>query len=372
MNNLPVKVLQIGMTRNHGGLETYLLQQFRALDKTKVKYDFVNITGEYDIVAQEELIAAGCKIFKVNSRHKNPIKHYYQWLKLLCEAHEQYDAIVLNSNSLEYAFPLFAAKWFEIPKRIIHSHNTGYDHKIGVVRNILIKFNKVLLRFSATHYFACSKVAGKWMFGDDTDFTVIHNAIEPDKFAFNEAKRKKIRQQLELEDSFVIGHVGRFSYQKNHEFLIQVIAEMVRLKPNSRLLLIGDYVGDDTYWKQCKTMVDEFGLSDKVLFLGPRNDVPDLMQAMDCFVLPSHFEGLPLVGIEAQASGLPSFFSDTITREIGITELAHFIGIQDVQAWVEQILSGCQTDRKRTNEEIKSAGYDIASEIEKVQQFYLN
>ena len=372
MNNLPVKVLQIGMTRNHGGLETYLLHQFRALDKTKVKYDFVNITGEYDIVEQEELITAGCKIIKVASRHKNPIKHYYQWLKLLCEAHEQYDAIVLNSNSLEYAFPLFAAKWFEIPKRIIHSHNTGYDHKIGVVRNILIKFNKVLLRFSATHYFACSKVAGKWMFGDDTDFTVIHNAIEPDKFAFNEAKRKKIRQQLELEDSFVIGHVGRFSYQKNHEFLIQVIAEMVRLKPNSRLLLIGDYVGDDTYWKQCKTMVDEFGLSDKVLFLGPRNDVPDLMQAMDCFVLPSHFEGLPLVGIEAQASGLPSFFSDTITREIGITELAHFIGIQDVQAWVEQILSGCQTDRKRTNEEIKSAGYDIASEIEKVQQFYLN
>ena len=142
MNNLPVRVLQIGMTRNHGGLETYLLQQFRALNKFKVTYDFVNITGEYDIVAQEELIAAGCKIFKVNSRHKNPIKHYYQWLKLLCKVHEQYDAIVLNANSLEYVFPLFTAKWFKIPKRIIHSHNTGYDHNIGTVRNILIKINK--------------------------------------------------------------------------------------------------------------------------------------------------------------------------------------------------------------------------------------
>ena len=247
MNNLPVRVLQIGMTRNHGGLETYLLQQFRALNKFKVTYDFVNITGEYDIVAQEELIAAGCKIFKVNSRHKNPIKHYYQWLKLLCKVHEQYDAIVLNANSLEYVFPLFTAKWFKIPKRIIHSHNTGYDHNIGTVRNILIKINKVLLRYSATHYFACSEAAGKWMFGDKQSFTVIHNAIEPDKFAFNESKRKIIRHRLKLKDSFVIGHVGRFSYQKNHEFLIKVFVELVKQKPNSRLLLIGDYVGDDTY-----------------------------------------------------------------------------------------------------------------------------
>ena len=367
-----VKVLQIGMTRNPGGLETYLMQQFHALDKNIVQYDFVNITGEYDIVCQNEILQSGSKVFAVNSRHKNPIKHYWQWLKLLRKIHTQYDAIVLNSNSLEYVFPLFAAKWFEIPKRIIHSHNTGYEHEIGAVRNILIKFNKVLLRSSATHYFACSKAAGRWMFGDDTDFTVIHNAIEPEKFAFNEAKRKKIRQQLELDDAFIIGHVGRFSYQKNHEFLIKVFAEMVKQKPNSRLLLIGDYVGDDTYWKQCKAMVNEFGLADKVLFLGMRKDVPDLMQAMDCFVLPSHFEGLPLVGVEAQTSGLPCFFSDTITREIGITERAHFIGIQDAKAWAEQILSCSQADRKRTKEEIEAAGYDIVAEIEKVQQFYLH
>lgn len=360
------------MTRNPGGLETYLMQQFRALDKNKIHYDFVNITGEYDIVCQSEILQSGSKVFAVNSRHKNPIKHYWQWLKLLRKIHTQYDAIVLNTNSLEYVFPLFAAKWFEIPKRIIHSHNTGYEHKIGVVRKILIKFNKVLLRSSATHYFACSQAAGKWMFGDDTVFTVIHNAIEPDKFAFNKAKREKIRQQLELEDDFIIGHVGRFSYQKNHEFLIKVFAEVVKQKLNARLLLIGDYVGDDTYWNQCKTLVEKLGLVNNVHFLGARKDVPDLMQAMDCFVLPSHFEGLGIVGIEAQASGLPCVFSDTIPREIGITELAHFMEIQDARAWAEQILSCSQTERKRTKEEIKAAGYDIAAEIEKVQQFYLH
>jgi glycosyltransferase involved in cell wall biosynthesis len=372
MHSLPVKVLQIGMTRNHGGLETYLLQQFRWLDRTKVTYDFVNITGEYDIVAQEELVAAGCKVYPVCSRHKNPLKHYYQWMRLLSRIHTQYDAIVLNTNSLEYVFPLFAARLFGIPRRIIHSHNAGFENKIGLLRKLLVGFNTVLLKRSATHYFACSKAAGKWMFGDNVDFTVIHNAIEPDQFAFNEAKRKKIRQKLELEDAFVIGHVGRFSYQKNHEFLIKVFAEVVKQKPNSRLLLIGDYVGDDTYWKQCKAMVNEFGLTDKVLFLGMRKDVPDLMQAMDCFVLPSHFEGLGIVGIEAQASGLPCFFSDTIPREVGITEQAHFIGVQDAQAWAEQILSSCTTERKRTKKEIEAAGYDIVAEIEKVQQFYLN
>ena len=360
------------MTRNHGGLETYLLQQFRALDKAKVTYDFVNITGEYDIVAQEELIAAGCKIFKVNSRHKNPIKQYWQWLTLLRNVHTQYDAIVLNTNSLEYVFPLFAAKFFGIPKRIIHSHNAGFENKIGLLRRLLVGFNTMLLKHSATHFFACSEAAGRWMFGDNTDFTVIHNAIEPDKFKFNQAKREIIRRQLKLEEAFVIGHVGRFSYQKNHGFLIQVFAEVAKQKPAAILLLIGDYVGDDTYWNQCKTLVDKFGLADKVRFLGARKDVPDLMQAMDCFVLPSRFEGLGLVGIEAQASGLPCFFSDTITREIGITELAHFIGLQDVQTWAEQILSCCPVEHMRTNDAIKSAGYDITTEIKKVQQFYLN
>lgn len=367
-----VKVLQIGMTRNPGGLETYLMQQFRALDKSKIHYDFVNITGEYDIVFQNEILRSGSKVFAVNSRHKNPIKHYWQWLKLLRKIHTQYDAIVLNSNSLEYVFPLFLAKWFKIPKRIIHSHNTGYEHKIGVVRKILIKFNKVLLRSSATHYFACSYAAGRWMFGNDTDFTVIHNAIEPDKFAFNEAKRKKIRQQLELDDAFIIGHVGRFSYQKNHEFLIKVFAEVVKQKTNSILLLIGDYVGDDTYWKKCQKMVTDLKLADKVRFLGMRNDVPDLMQAMDCFVLPSHFEGLPLVGIEAQASGLPCFFSDTITREVGITELAHFVSLATTSKnWAEQIWVERNVKRKNQTKNIENSGYDIIKEVQRIQQFYL-
>ena len=144
MSNLPVKVLQIGMTFNPGGKETYLLQQFYALDKTKVTYDFVNLNSEHDIVAQEQLIAAGCKVFAIIRRRKDPFKNMYQWIKLL--TYGKYDFIVLNAVSLEYVFPLVIAKWFGIPGRIIHSHSSGYAHKVGFLRKLRINFNTILKR----------------------------------------------------------------------------------------------------------------------------------------------------------------------------------------------------------------------------------
>ncbi len=370
MCSLPLKVLQIGMTRNHGGLETYLLNQFNALDKTKVTYDFVNITGEYDIVGQKEIEHAGSKVFSVNSRHKNPVKHYYQWIKLLLKIHKDYNAIVLNTNSLEYIFPLFIAKFFGIPKRIIHSHNSGYERKIGIARKLLIGLNKFLLQFSATHYFACSEAAGKWMFGKH-DFMVIHNAIRPKDFEFNEITRNIVREKFNLNNKFVIGHIGRFSYQKNHTFLIRVFAEIVKKHNDAVLMLIGNYVGDDYYWKQCHTMVQEMNLSNKVLFLGERKDVSDLMQAMDCFVFPSLFEGLGLVGIEAQANGLPCFFSENITREIKVSQFVHFLSLEaGYQHWVKKIIDCLFVQRNSNNVDLKRYGYDIDLEIKRVERFY--
>ena len=137
----PIRVLQIGMTKNIGGLETYLMQQFRHLDKSKVVYDFVNITGEYDIVFRTEIESAGSRIFEVKSRHSNPIRHYWQWIKLLYQISPDYKAIVLNSNSIIYVFPLVAARFFGIPMRVIHSHNSGFEQSIGILRSFLIKLN---------------------------------------------------------------------------------------------------------------------------------------------------------------------------------------------------------------------------------------
>ena len=373
MDKQPIRVLQIGMTKNIGGLETYLMQQFDHLDKTKVMYDFVNITSEDEIVFKEKIVQGGGRIYGVRSRHSNPIRHYWQWILLLRHIAKDYKAIVLNSNSITYVFPIFIARFFGIPMRIMHSHNSGFEQKIGLAKRLIIAMNRILLKWGATDYFACSKLAGEWMFGKDSHFTVIPNAIDCEKYRFNENIRSQVRQTLGIEDQFVVGHVGRFTYQKNHSFLLDIFHEIHKQNPRSVFLLVGDAVEDMSFYRAAKEKVKQYHLEDCVQFLGMRNDVPQLMQAMDCFVLPSKFEGLPVVGIEAQAAGLPCFFADTITREVGITELVYFFPIQNNEKqWAEIIVGTCKNGkRKNMEKEISNAGYDIQSEIRKIENFYI-
>lgn len=367
-----VKVLQIGMTKNWGGLETYLLQQFDNIDRNKIEYDFVNITGEYKIVEEEKIINSGSLIYNICSRHKNPLRHYWQWIQLLKKISKIYKAIVLNSNSLVYVFPLFIAKIFGIPVRIIHSHNAGYENEPGILRKVLVAFNKILLKFSATDYWACSKKAGEWMFGKNRKFTIIHNAIESKKYKFNSEKRDNLRKALNFENKFVVGHVGRFSYQKNHKFLINIFYELQKIESNSVLMLVGDSVNDNKFLLEAKKQVKRLNIENKVLFLGMRNDVPDLMQAMDCFVFPSLFEGLGIVAIEAQAAGLKCYLSDVIPNEVKITNLVNFVSLkEDAKYWAKKILSNTSYIRKDMTDEIKKAGYDIKTEIKKIEKFYL-
>lgn len=371
--NKKIYILQIGMTRNIGGIESYLIQQFRHIDKSKIMFDFVNITSEYDIVFKDEIIKENSKVYEICSRHKNPLLHYWQWIALLLKNRNKYKAIVLNSVDLSYVFPLFIAKLVGIPIRIIHSHNAGYGYKIGILRKILIRFNKILLDFSATTYFACSQKAGYWLFGKEKNFDIIHNAIEVDKYKYNLIKRQKERKKFNLENNFVIGHVGRFVYQKNHEFLIDIFNEIHKVLPEAVLVLIGDAVEDKSYLNEAKQKVKELSLEENVRFLGMRNDVPEIMQAMDCFILPSRFEGLPLVGVEAQVAGLPCYFSDTITKEVKITNLVNFLSLEEnPQIWAKKIIKNRDFKRKSDLDEIIKAGYDINTEIRKIEKFYIN
>lgn len=372
-SNKLAKVLQIGMTRNWGGLETYLMQQFRNLDPHKVQYDFVNITGEHDIVFQEEILSKGSRIYKVCSRHINPLKHYYQWIRLLGKIGKEYQAIVLNTNSLGYVFPVWAARFFGIPKRIIHSHNGGFENRVGLIKGLLIKVNKFLLAQSATDYWACSKRAGEWMFGHGQEFVVIPNAIKVSDFAYSSDVREAKRAELGLDTQLAVGHVGRFTNQKNHQFLIEIFAELCKLHGDAKLLLAGNAVEDMSYLENAKMQAKELGLEDKVIFLGMRSDVKELMQAMDCFVLPSKFEGLPLVGIEAQAAGLPCFFADTITREIGISGSAHFLSLEDgAKTWAKNILAGSKMGRQDNTAQIERAGYDIETSVKSIEEYFLS
>ena len=367
-----LRVLQVGMTRNLGGIETYLIEQFRHLDKSKIDYDFVNITGEYSICYEDEILASGSKIFKVVSRHKNPLLHYWQWFNILLQNKGVYDVIVLNTNSLEYVFPLVLGKIFGIPVRVIHSHNSGFENKQGLARRLLVGMNKKLLAWSANLRFACSQFAGQWMFKDNP-YHVIYNAIDIHKYDADSVVRDETRNTLGLHTELTLLHVGRFSYQKNHSFLLDIFKEVHAIQPNSVLLLVGDTTEESEFLTEVKRKIKDYGLENSVRLLGRRDDVNKIMQAADVLVMPSFFEGLTVVGIEAQASDLPLLLSDTVTKELGLLPSTQFISLEaGPTVWAEAVLNSKQHNRQSRYEELKAAGYDIENETERVEKLLLD
>ena len=367
-----LRVLQVGMTRNLGGIETYLIEQFRHLDKSKIDYDFVNITGEYSICYEDEILASGSKIFKVVSRHKNPLLHYWQWFNILLQNKGIYDVIVLNTNSLEYVFPLVLGKIFGIPVRVIHSHNSGFENKQGLARRLLVGMNKKLLAWSANLRFACSQFAGQWMFKDNP-YHVIYNAIDIHKYDADPIVREETRNALGLHTELTLLHVGRFSYQKNHSFLLDIFKGVHRIQPDSVLLLVGDTTEESEFLTEVKRKIKAYGLENVVRLLGRRDDVNKIMQAADVLVMPSFFEGLTVVGIEAQASDLPLLLSDTVTKELGLLPSTQFISLEaGPTAWAEAIVNSKQHNRQSRYEELKAAGYDIGNETERVEKLLID
>lgn len=367
-----LRVLQVGMTRNLGGIETYLIEQFRHIDKTKIDYDFVNITGEYSICYEDEILASGSKIYKVVSRHKNPLLHYWQWFNILLQNKGVYDVIVLNTNSLEYVFPLVLGKVFGIPVRVIHSHNSGFENRQGLTRRLLVGMNKKLLAWSANLRFACSQFAGQWMFKDNP-YHVIYNAIDIHKYDADLAVRDEMRQALHLDTALTLLHVGRFSYQKNHSFLLDIFKEVHSIQPDSVLLLVGDTSEESEFLRDVKGKIKAYGLENSVRLLGRRDDVNRIMQAADVLVMPSFFEGLTVVGIEAQACDLPLLLSDTVTKELGLLPSTQFIPLDaGAKMWAEVIVNSKQHNRRSRYEELKAAGYDIGFETERVEKLLID
>lgn len=367
------KILQIGMTKNIGGIETYLIEQYRHLDKRRIDYDFINMIGENNIAFEDEIKSNGNEIYNIVSRGKNPLKHYWQWIMFFYKNAKFYDAIVFNTCDLYHMCPLFLAKIFNIRIRIIHSHNNGNEKKEKIFRKILIKVNKFLMDISVTNYWACSTEAGLWMFGKNKNFKIIHNLIDSRKYIYNIDVRRKIRKSLNIEDKFVIGHIGRFSYQKNHVFLIKVFNEIYKKDKNSVLLLIGGKTGNQSYYQESVNLVNKMGLDDNVYFLGMQKNVADYYQAMDCFLLPSRFEGLGIVGIEAQASSLCCIVSTNVSRELQITELVKYISLnENIDIWVKEILKSKLNKRINRYKEIVNKGYDIEEGNKIFQEYFIS
>ena len=281
---------------------------------------------------------------------------------------ENFD-IVHSHIGLTSGIYLWIAKECGINHRISHSHATNVE-KYNFLYNIKNKILKMMVTKYSTNLFACSNMAGRFMFNNN-DFTLINNAIEVSKYSFNKGLRKKIRADFNIkQDEMIIGHVGRFAPQKNHEFLINIFSEYLKLDYNGKLCLLGE----GPLYEKIKNIVDQSRFKDKVLFIGTVNNTEEYYQMFDCLVLPSLFEGLPVVGIEAQAAGLPCFFSNEITKEVSITENCTFLSIKNDNAkeWAQKIydLKKKKKMREKNDQSIIKHGYSIDEEVNKLVALY--
>ena len=265
-------------------------------------------------------------------------------------------------------FALKEAARQEIPVRICHAHNAphGFEWKM-IVRNY---FKKRMMPY-LTHMFMCGKESGDWLFGkkNEDKFIQLNNAINAERFRYDRNIENNIRKKLNLEDKLIIGHVGRFNKQKNHKFLVEIFAEIKKIREDAELVLIGEgNLQNDIIQK-----VERMNLSKYVHFLGVRDDVNKIMQTFDALLFPSLFEGLGIVLIEAQAAGIPCFTSkDVVAKEAGITSLCHYISLDNTaRQWAEYLLDNMDKKKDRYKE-IEEAGYDLKTNTEWLEEFYVN
>ncbi|GKX31758.1 glycosyl transferase family 1 [Vallitalea longa] len=369
--NDKIKILHIIGKRPRGGIGTFLLNMHSNIDVSKIQFEYLinaeTPEGDFDRKVKE----LGGKVYVLPElRYKNTLK-YLKELNHFFECHNDYKAVHVHSANIG-VFNFVQAKKHGINYLIVHSHNTKYsDKKLNSIRNF---FMQIPLKKMANIYFACSKKAGKFLFGknniDKGKVYIANNAINAEKFRYNKSIREKTRKKLGIQNKLVLGHVGRFNNQKNHDFLIDIFQKVHEVKKNSILILIGDGELEN----EIRLKVKRLNLEKFVYFLGIRSDVADLFQAFDLFILPSLFEGLPLVGIEAQASGLPCILSDSITDEIKITDNVEFISLShDCNYWANKLIEITKKNiREDTYNNIVKSGYDAKFAAKKLQQFYID
>lgn len=376
----PIRVLQVLTIMNRGGAETMIMNYFRAIDKTKVQFDFLlhrEEAGAFD----EEILALGGKIYRMPPISPKNYFSYKRQLNNFFKNNNQYHIVHSHLNALS-SIVLGVAKKHNIPIRIAHSHlaveplviknilkkNTD---KIATLKDTIQNLVKYKVKKNATHFFSCGIKAGEWLFGNKNiqKVTIINNAINTSLFTYNPLTELEAKRFLKLEGKKIIGHVGRFNEQKNHFFLIKIFKEIYNLDKNIHLVLIGDGNLKPLIEKECINL----NIHNNVHFLGLQDNIPFLLQSFNLFLFPSLYEGLPVTLIEAQAAGLKIVTSNTVTHEVDLTNLISFVELEkNEKEWAHIVLKNLTYTKENTFQNIVNNNYDIFENAKNLQTFYIN
>lgn len=371
MENKKIKILHFPIRDSNGGVTRFAMNLWKHIDHDKFQFGFA--TCSKSLYFEQEIIEQGCEVHYISCYAEENAEQFCRELKEIL-VRGRYDAIHIQTNWWKSFYAEQVAREVGLKAIVVHAANTFVDVNDDKKREKEIMVHEECKRnFSpdiATHFLACSREAADFLFGPQVSrskIDILHNALDIERFCYDEKKRNRVRDSLNLAGKFVIGNVGRMAYQKNHKFLIDCFYEVQKQNDRAVLLLLGDgYLQDELH-----SQVDNYGIKDKVIFTGAVDNVEDYLQAMDVFAFPTRFEGLGIVLIEAQAAGLKCITSDNVPRETRLTDNITYLEL-DKDKWVKEILqysNGYQ--RNRTDDQIKSGGYDIAAEIKKLEKIYL-
>ncbi|WP_324361563.1 glycosyltransferase family 1 protein [Acetivibrio sp.] len=353
----------------HGGIQTFLYNFISNMDLSNNEVSLLLLDDGKTYPLEEKFINLGVKLYKLSNIWVSKPLDYIKYKKAIDNffaQHNDFDIVHLHSSSKNF-YILKCAQKYKIPVRIAHSHNTGFQTQNPIKLFIGNRMKRLLKRY-ANYYFACSDLAGKWLFGSTDKVHIIHNAVDLCKFKFDPEKRAEIRENLGVDNNLAICSIGRLEKQKNHDFLLEIFAEILKLDSRAKLYLIGD----GSLKEQLLQKANILSIGNSTYFLGYRSDVADLLQAMDIFLMPSLYEGFPLTAVEAQAEGVPCIFSNTITAEAKLLPETCYLSLNDSpEKWAKTVIdiynSYYRDDKK---DELTKAGFNLHKELSKLMKFY--
>lgn len=366
---MALKILVLGMSSTKAGTEIFILNYFNNINKHDIQFDFIK-RSKSKIIFEDEILESGSKIFYIPKKSEDFFGYKKSMKNLFSSFSQNYDAIWCHEMSVTNIDFLKYAKKYGINIRIIHSHSSQYYGSKWKYFLHLININK--LPHLATHYFACSNLAADYLFKDSIrkNAKIVPNAIEVEKFLFSEIDRNQLREKLGWAECKIIGNVGRLSPQKNQLFLLDVFAAAYKKNHRLRLIILGSDCGLKT---QIEDKIHELDLEDVVLLPGGQTNIKPWLSAMDLFVLPSLYEGLPLSALEAQSNGLPVLVSDAITKEVNITENVEYLSLNDtIENWALKIINmvnQSRIDSRIIHSKFNEKGFNIKNQAKNLKYF---